>query len=82
MRTTIGTVILECVSDLGVAVIYAVVVGLVIAGIAASDGGSGTLPTALLTASLLPASVVLLIAGDLGARVFKEWRSAGRHRAR
>ena len=78
MKATIGTVILECVFDLGIAVVYAVIVGLVIAGVAASDGGLGILPGALLTASLLPAGIVLLIAGDLGARLFKEWRTARR----
>ena len=76
MRTLIGTVILECVFDLGIALVYAVVAGLVIAGVTASDGGLGTLPGALLTASLLPVGIVLLIAGDLGARLFKEWRTA------
>ncbi len=76
MRTTIATVILECVFDLGIAVVYAMIAGLVIAGVVASDGGLGTLPAALLTASLLPAGIVLLIAGDLGARLFKEWRGA------
>ena len=83
MKTTIGTVILECIFDLGIAVVYATIAGLVIAIVAASDSGLGALPTSLLYASLLPAAIVLLIAGDLGARLFREWRGGrdgGTHR--
>jgi hypothetical protein len=82
MTKRVGSVILECFLDLGVTIVYAAIAGFLIAAVVASDDGTGTFPRALLYASLLPAAVVLLIAGDLAMRLFGEWRMVRARRGR
>lgn len=72
-------ILIECVLDLGITVVYATAVGLVIVLIVASDDASPSLLTLLLYAGLLPGAVVVLIGFDLVLRLLEVRRSIGGH---
>ena len=80
MDKRIGQVVLECILDLGITVVYATLAGLVIVAVVASDDGPISLWTAALYASLLPGAVVTLIGCDLVLRVFAQRRADRRLR--
>ena len=78
MNKRIGQVILECVVDLGITIVYASLVGLMIVAIVASDDDQVSLMSLMLYASLLPAGVFLLILIDAVARIVSERRRPDR----
>lgn len=78
MTKRLGTLVLECVLDLGITVVYAVIVGFLIVGIVATDDAPMSLLSACLYAALLPGSAVALILVELAHRLFKDWREARR----
>ncbi len=76
MSKRFGVVVLECLFDLGITVVYAVIVGVFIVAIVASDDGPVSVLRAGLYAMLLPGAALVLICAEIGLRVFKEWRAA------
>ena len=82
MTRTIGRIAWDCFIDLGITVVYATIAGLLIVGVVATDDGSASLIKSALYASLLPVSVMALIAGDLAVRVFNEQRIVRRRLVR
>ena len=76
MDKKIGEVVVECIFDLGITVVYATLAGLLIVAVVASDDGPLSLLTACLYASLLPGAVVALIGVDLLIRIAAERRAA------
>lgn len=81
MRKSFGRIAWECFVDLGVTVVYATIAGLLIVGVVATDDGPASLLSSALYASLLPASVMLLIGLDLVLRVAGERRALRRRPA-
>lgn len=81
MQERFALVALECLFDLGATVVYAVIAGLVIVGLVATDDGSMSVMTSVLYASVLPGAVLILIGLELAARVFGEWRTKKRQEA-
>ena len=75
MKQQLGAVALECLFDLGVTVVYAMVAGFLIVAIVASDQGAISIFHAALYALLLPAAALALIASEIGLRLCKEWRN-------
>ena len=76
MDRKIGQVVVECIFDLGITVVYATLAGLLIVAVVASDDGPVSLLTSCLYASLLPGAVILLIGVDLLMRISAERRIA------
>ena len=82
MTRNIGRIAWDCFIDLGITVVYATIAGLLIVGVVATDDGTASLIKSALYASLLPASVMALIACDLLVRIFDEKRTARRRLVR
>lgn len=80
MKNQMGVVALECILDLGITVVYAVIVGFLIVGIVASDEGPVSILQTSLYALVLPGAALLLVGGEIGLRLFKEWRASRTHR--
>ena len=78
MSKRVGVVALECLFDLGITIVYAVMVGVFIVGIVASDDGPISILHAGLYAMLLPLAAIGLIGTEIGLRIFKEWRASRR----
>ena len=78
MKSSLSRIVWECFIDLGITVVYAVIAGLLIVGVVATDDGSGSLLSSALYASLLPAAVLALIAADVVLRVATERRAMRR----
>lgn len=76
MDKRIGQVIVECIFDLGITVVYATLAGLLIVAVIASDDGPISFLTACLYASLLPGAVIALIGVDLLLRLASARRAA------
>jgi hypothetical protein len=81
MSKRFGQVALECLLDLGVTVVYAIIAGLLIVAIVASDDGPISLLRAGLYALLLPMGAIILIGFEVILQVSKEWRTARREGA-
>ena len=75
MDKRIGQIVVECIFDLGITVVYATLAGLLIVAVVASDDGPISLFTACLYASLLPGAVIALIGVDLILRLVSERRA-------
>lgn len=82
MTRNIARIAWDCFIDLGITVVYATIAGLLIVGVVATDDGTASLVKSALYASLLPVSVMALIACDLVVRVFNEQREARRRLVR
>ena len=75
MDKRIGQVVLECIFDLGITVVYATLAGLLIVAVVASDDGPISILAACLYASLLPGAVIALIGIELLLRLASERRA-------
>lgn len=74
MMKRIATIVVECLFDLGITIVYATLVGLVVGAIALADGGVAALLSALVYAALLPLGFLLLIFVDALCRMVSEGR--------
>lgn len=72
-RTT--SIVIECLVDLGITIVYASLAGLAIAAVTVSDGGLVSLLPALAFAALLPLIVLVLIIFDGACRGWAEHRA-------
>ncbi len=68
-------VMLECLHDLGITVVFATLAGVCIAAVAASDGTPLSLLSCIGYVGFLPAGVLAMIGADAALRTFSEWRS-------
>lgn len=86
MQKRVTGILLECLLDLGITVVYATLAGLLIVAVVTSDNGPISPISALAYAVLLPGAVAALVAVEALIRVVADWRAnrptAGRTPAR